>query len=284
VCSTNAVPIKDTSGNVDFDMNFASLDNLDANSSTTNIINKGEVEADVTSAETIYDSLGNAHTLTLTFNHLDDGSWGWSATLPKEDGTLATPSSGVIKFNASGSILSIYQGGNQISTTPPAPTLDFTPSNGAEAQHMTLNFGSGTSGITQTSLTSQVAATSQDGSAAATLSNLNIDQYGNIVGVFSNGNSKTLAQVMVATFSNTNGLISAGNNLYSIASNSGDPIVAAPGESSATTIQSGSLEQSNVDLSKEFSNMIVAQRGFEANSKVITTADSMLQVITNLIR
>jgi len=283
-CTTNAITVTDATGNVNFDLNFASLTLLNANSSTTNVINKGEVEAPVTAAETIYDSLGNAHTLTLTYDHLDDGAWSWSASIPAADGTLSSPSNGVINFNASGSILSIMQGPNQIGTTPPEPVLTFTPSNGSEMQPINLNFGTGTSGITQTSLTSQVAATSQDGSAAATLSDLNIDQYGNIVGVFSNGNSRTLAQVMVATFSNTNGLISAGNNLYSIAANSGDPIVAAPGESSATTIQSGALEQSNVDLSQEFTNMIVAQRGFEANSKVITTADAMLQVITNLIR
>jgi flagellar hook protein FlgE len=283
-CTTNEIKVTDATGNVNYNLNFASLTNLNANSSTTNVINKGETEATVTAAETVYDSLGNAHTLTLAFDHLDDGAWSWAATIPSADGTLASPSSGVINFNASGSILSIYQGGSQIGTTPPEPVITFTPSNGSETQPMHLNFGTGTSGITQTSLTSQVAATSQDGSAAATLSNLNIDQYGNIVGVFSNGNSRTLAQVMVATFSNTNGLISSGNNLYSIAANSGDPIVAAPGESSATTIQSGALEQSNVDLSQEFSNMIVAQRGFEANSKVITTADAMLQVITNLIR
>ncbi|MDR3627396.1 MAG: flagellar hook-basal body complex protein [Ignavibacteriaceae bacterium] len=283
-CSTNSLTVKDASGNVNFDLNFASLTNLDASSSTATTINKGETESSITAAETIYDSLGNAHTLTLTFDHLDDGTWTWAATIPKADGTLDSPSSGKINFNSSGSILSIYQGTNQISTTPPEPTITFTPSNGSESQQMKLDFGSGTSGITQTSLTSQVAATSQNGSAAATLSNINIDQYGNIVGVFSNGNSSTLAQLMVATFTNTNGLTSVGNNLYSVAANSGEPVVAAPGETSGTTVQSDALEQSNVDLSSEFTKMIVAQRGFEANSKVITTADSMMQVITNLIR
>jgi flagellar hook protein FlgE len=283
-CSTNSLAIKDATGNVNFDLNFASLTNLDASSSTATTINKAETESTITAAETIYDSLGNAHTLTLNFDHLDDGTWTWAATIPKADGTLDSPSSGKINFNSSGSILSIYQGTNQISTTPPEPTITFTPSNGSESQQMKLDFGSGTSGITQTSLTSQVAATSQNGSAAATLSNINIDQYGNIVGVFSNGNSSTLAQLMVATFTNTNGLTSAGNNLYSVAANSGEPVVAAPGETSGTTVQSDALEQSNVDLSSEFTKMIVAQRGFEANSKVITTADSMMQVITNLIR
>jgi flagellar hook protein FlgE len=286
-CTTAQDPITGDTGNLNFELNFASLSNLNANSSIQNSINSGETEAPVTAAETIYDSLGNAHTLTLTFDHLNDGTWNWAASMPTADGTLAAPANGQITFDSTGSILSIYNGQNPpqlITSTPPIPTINFTPANGAKTQTIALNFGQNTSGITQTSLTSQVAATSQNGSAAAVLSNLNIDQDGNIVGVFSNGNSETLAQIMVATFENTNGLVSAGNNLYSVAANSGQAEVAAPGGSSNTTIQSGALEQSNVDLSQEFSNMIVAQRGFEANSKVIQTSDEMLQTITNLIR
>ena len=149
---------------------------------------------------------------------------------------------------------------------------------------MNLDFGSGTEGITQTSLSSQVAALSQDGSAASSLANLNIDQYGNIVGIFSNGTSQSLAQVMVATFTNLNGLVSIGDNMYQVAANAGTPRIGEPGESTTTTIQSGALEQSNVDLSEEFTKMIVSQRGFQANARVVTTADALLQEITNLIR
>jgi len=147
-----------------------------------------------------------------------------------------------------------------------------------------LDFGSGFTGITQTSSSSVISALQQDGSASASLSEINIDQYGNIVGVFSNGSSKDLAQIMVATFSNLNGLISVGDNMYSAYANSGIPYITALGSDSGTTIQSGALEQSNVDLSEEFSKMIVAQRGFQANARVVTTADSLLQEITNLIR
>jgi flagellar hook protein FlgE len=287
IVNTNVVGTDPNAGNINFNLNFASLSRLNANSSTQVSINSGESESSVSAAETIYDSLGNAHTLTLTFDHLNDGTWNWAASIPTADGTLAAPADGQITFDSTGSILSIYNGQNPpqlITSTPPIPTITFTPANGAKNQQIALNFGQNTSGITQTSLTSQIAATSQDGSAAASLSNLNIDQDGNIVGVFTNGNSETLAQIMVATFANTNGLVSAGNNLYAVASNSGQAQVSAPGGTSATTIQSGALEQSNVDLSQQFSDMIVAQRGFEANSKVITTADEMLQVITGLIR
>ena len=89
---------------------------------------------------------------------------------------------------------------------------------------------------------------------------------------------------MVATFTNLNGLTSIGDNMYQVAANAGDPRIAEPGQSSSTTIQSGALEQSNVDLSEEFTKMIVSQRGFQANARVVTTADALLQEITNLIR
>ena len=89
---------------------------------------------------------------------------------------------------------------------------------------------------------------------------------------------------MVATFNNLNGLVSVGDNMYNVAANSGDPRIDVPGSTSNTTIQSGALEQSNVDLSNEFTKMIVSQRGFQANARVITTSDNLLQEITNLIR
>jgi len=282
--TTSPTQITNTTNNIDFTLNYNSLSNIAADSQTATSVNKGETATPVMGSETIYDSLGNPHTLQIEFDHLDSGKWAWTASIPATDGTLSSPSSGTINFDASGSIASVFLGTNQVTTTPPIPQIIFAPSNGSENQPLNLNFGLGTSGITQTSLTSQVAALSQDGSPSATLSNLNIDQYGNIDGIFSNGNSKTLAQIMVATFSNLNGLISAGNNLYSVAANSGTPRIDVPGETSATTIQSGALEQSNVDLSQEFTNMIVSQRGFQANAKVITTADQLLQVITNLIQ
>ena len=89
---------------------------------------------------------------------------------------------------------------------------------------------------------------------------------------------------MVATFNNLNGLISVGDNMYSSYANSGEPRIGSLGEETGTTMQSGALEQSNVDLSEEFTRMIVSQRGFQANARVITTADNLLQEITNLIR
>jgi flagellar hook protein FlgE len=167
---------------------------------------------------------------------------------------------------------------------PAIPQITFTPVGGAEVQTIDLDFGSGQNGVTQTSLNSSISALSQDGTASATLSNITIDQYGMVIGVFSNGYTRDLAQIMVATFTNRDGLISVGDNMYQISANTGLAVVGELGEDTGTTVQSNALESSNVDLSEEFTRMIIAQRGFEANSKIITTSDSMLQVITNLIR
>jgi len=283
-CTNVQKEVVDGNVGISFKLNFSSLSNLQADSNAISRIDKGETPEPVLGSVTIFDSLGNPHTLSITYNHIDNNTWSWSAAVPSASGTLSSNANGKIIYDQTGLIQSIWQNGNQVTSTPPVPEITFTPASGAEGQVIKLNFGSGTSGVTQTNLTSQIAALSQNGSASAALSNLNIDQYGNIIGIFSNGNSRTLAQIMVATFNNLNGLVSSGDNMYSVAANAGDPRVDSPGENSVTTIQSGALEQSNVELSEEFTKMIVSQRGFQANARVITTADSLLQEITNLVR
>ena len=267
-----------TSGGLSIDTGDISLDATAVRTGSDNtlsyIVDDNRTPTIVNGSVSVYDSLGNPHTLSVQFTKTDLNTWRWNAAIPATDGTLSN-NTGTITFDANG----------QIQTMSPNPAiLSYAPSGGAESQTIQLDFGSGTSGITQNSLSSQVSALTQNGSASASLSNINIDQYGNIEGIFSNGQSQDLAQVMVATFANNNGLVSVGDNMYTVAANSGDPIVGDPGESTATTMQSGALEQSNVDLAKEFTNMIVAQRGFEANAHVITTSDTLLQDITNLIR
>jgi len=218
--------------------------------------------------------LGSAHTLTLKFTKTSNNNWNWSTSVPAADGTLSG-NTGTISFNPDGSI-------NAISPNPPVVT--FTPTGGASSQNIVLSLGDNFTGITQTSSSSVVSALTQNGSSAASLSNINVDQYGYIVGVFSNGQSRQLAQVLVATFPNLNGMISVGDNMFTVSANTGDPLIGAPGESTGTTIQSGALEQSNVDLSEEFTRMIVAQRGFQASARIVTVSDTLLQEITNLVR
>ncbi len=155
----------------------------------------------VTGSVTIFDSLGSSHTLTLKFTKTSNNNWNWSTSVPSADGTLSG-NTGTISFNPDGSI-------NAISPNPPVVT--FTPAGGASSQNIVLNLGDNFTGVTQTSSSSVVSALTQNGSSAASLSNINIDQYGYIVGVFSNGQSRQLAQILVATFPNLNGMISVGS-------------------------------------------------------------------------
>ena len=169
-----------------------------------------------------------------------------------------------------------------LSHTPTATNsaITFTPSN--QANIMTL--ASDYSKVTQYGGASTLQATGQDGYAAGTLDTTSIDPSGVIVGRFTNGESKNLAQVALATFNNPGGLNKYGNSLFAKSNNSGEAQVGASGSGGRGSFTPGALEMANVDLAQEFSNMIITQRGFQANSKVITTTDQMLEELANLKR
>jgi flagellar hook protein FlgE len=129
-----------------------------------------------------------------------------------------------------------------------------------------------------------VAVSNQNGRAAGTLKSYTLSKDGTLVGSFSNGASQAIARIVLATFSNPGGLEKAGSSGYRATFNSGNAGLGAPGSGSLGTLQAGALEMSNVDLSQEFTNLIVAQRGFQANARIITTSDEVLQELTNLKR
>ncbi len=267
------------SSNLDFTFDATEITQNSATSTLSLSADGNRQPNIVTGAVTIFDSLGTSHQVTIRFTKIGDNQWLFKASVPatSTDNGLEAFTTGSVTFNPDGTL-------DPANISPTNPQLTFTPKGGANPVVLDLDFGQGFEGITQTSASSVISALSQNGAASASLSNINIDQYGNIVGIFSNGNSRTLAQVMVATFKNLNGLISVGDNMYTAYANSGEPRIGALGEETGTTVQSGALEQSNVDLSEEFTKMIVSQRGFQANARVITTADTLLQEITNLIR
>lgn len=268
------INITDATLGINFNLDVSTVTQLSTSTTLSSAVDDNRKPTIVNGTLTIFDSLGNPHTLTLKYTKTATNSWNWTASVPASTGTL-TGNKGTITFNSDGSI-------NTISPNP--PVLSFVPSSGASLQNIELDFGRSFDGITQTSANSVISALNQNGSASATLADLSIDQYGNIVGVFSNGYSRNLAQIMLASFPNLSGLTSVGDNMYTVSANSGDPFVGTAGEETGTTIQSGALEQSNVDLSEEFTRMIVSQRGFQANARVITVSDSLLQEVTNLIR
>ncbi|MCX6826380.1 MAG: flagellar hook-basal body complex protein [candidate division Zixibacteria bacterium] len=124
----------------------------------------------------------------------------------------------------------------------------------------------------------------QNGYGLGILDKISIDKTGNVSGIFTNGVSRVLAQIILADFNNHAGLLKAGRSLYQASANSGQAIEGIAGETISGTISSGALEASSVDIAQEFTNMITAQRGFQANARIITTSDSMLDELVNLKR
>jgi flagellar hook protein FlgE len=252
------------------------------NASATTISISADEDRDpniVSGSINVFDSLGSSHLITVKFTKVNDNQWSWVASVPGTNTASGQEESltGTIVFNSDGSL----SPGN---ISPSDPHLVFDPKGGAETLSVKLDFGNAFDGVTQTSTDSKILGLSQDGGTSASLNNIQIDQFGNIQGIFSNGTTRTLAQLMVANFANVGGLSSEGDNMFSAQPNSGDVVISTLGNDSSSRVQSGVLEQSNVDLSEEFTQMIIAQRGFQANSRVITTADAILQETIALVR
>lgn len=228
---------------------------------------------------TAYDSQGGQHTVVMSFTKTTTPNlWDWEVTLPSGESILEG-GSGTIRFNSDGSLLSFqYNGG--------ATALSFNPNNGAEVVNIAFNPGNTGefNGLTGFASGFTASAINQNGYGMGILEKIAVDSAGTITGIFSNGVSRTLAQIILADFSNQGGLLRSGNSLYQVSANSGPAIQGIAGETIAGTISSGALEASNVDIATEFTNMITAQRGFQANARIITTSDSMLEELVNLRR
>ncbi len=228
----------------------------------------------------VFDSLGSKHTLTIHFrkahtstNPNDPTTWKWYAEVPAPS-TLDQPAFGDIKFNPDGSLKSFNP-----------PSLIFNPNNGSNSgQAIQLDLGTlgKFDGLTSFEAPSATSGQTQDGYPGGDLQQLVVDQTGTIIGVFTNGRSYSLAQVAMAKFVNNEGLMSEGGTLFSASPNSGAPIIGTAGTGGRGTIQPSALEMSNVDLSRALTQLIVIQRGFQANSKTITTSDQMLNTLLQL--
>jgi flagellar hook protein FlgE len=205
--------------------------------------------------------------------------WLWTASVPAP-ATVTGGGSGAVTFDSNGRLQTFsYNGGGS--------SLQFDPGTGATAP-VDIKLDSGKlgdiNGLSQFASPSNAVASGQDGYAMGNLQDISVDARGVITGYFTNGVNQTLAQIALATFNNPTGLLRNGNNMYAESANSGGAIVGFAGTSSQSTITPGALESSNVDLSEEFTNMIIAQRGFQANAHVITTSDEMLNELVNLKR
>lgn len=249
----------------------------------TGSLNRTQDATDIihTTSFAVYDSLGDSHTVTITFQKDDitPNLWHWSASL--DTGTVLGGYSGDVTFNSDGSLSSFtYTGG--------ADAFSFNPGNGAVTP-AEIRFNAGTvggfDGITQLAGPTTTIMSYQNGYTMGELDNIAIDENGEIIGTFTNGVIRKLAEIPLATFANSAGLKKQGNSLWAESSNSGIPLMGTAGRTLAgTTISAGYLEHSNVDLANEFIEMIIAQRGFQANSRIITVGDGILGELAALKR
>jgi flagellar hook protein FlgE len=218
-------------------------------------------------SQTIYDSLGSAHDVTFYFvKTATANTWNLYRQI---DGGAATAATNLV-FTSAGALST---GGSQ--------ALSFAIAGGAATpQTVTVDF----TNMSQFGARSAVLDKTQDGYASGSLQRVTVDTEGQVVAQFTNGQTRTLAQVVLNRFANPQGLVRSGDNLFIASNGSGSPVVGAPGNNGLGRVVSGALEQSNVDLGKEFVDMIVTQRAFQANSRAITTSDEMLQELVNLKR
>jgi len=231
-----------------------------------------------TSSIYVYDSLGNTHNLNLRMTRSEiPGTWRWNAEV-EEPSVLIEGASGTVTFTDDGSLESFSYENN-------LNAMVFNPGSGGQDVSISFDVGSigGFDGVTSTASATSLMATSQDGFGMGTLQGIFIDTSGRFFGNFSNGQTEILSQLLLANFTNPQGMTRAGENLYSETSNSGQARV-TDALQAGSKINSGYLEMSNVDLSREFTDMIVVQRAFQAAARVISTSDQLLQEITSLKR
>ena len=232
----------------------------------------------VTSIDVV-DSQGRTHPVTMTFtrNAQDPTIWDMQAEVDSDEGSITQDSIGQIRFNNDGSFNVIGGGTNQLS---------FAWSGIAQAQNVTINLGTSGQfdGVAMLGSATTLAAVDQDGFGAGSLLNVGFNNDGELMGFYSNGQSEVLDQLRISMFSNEGGLVRQGDTLFAESPNSDDAIATTANAAGAGMVRAGTLENSNVDIAKEFVNLIEAQRGFQANSRVITTTDEILAELMNIVR
>ena len=246
---------------------------------TSNVTLSGNLDAgaavgtSVPTTMTVFDSLGVSHSVKVTYTKTAANQWSWAATSDAADtGISIAPVAGPPSVNEG--TLTYTSGGVFSASTG---TLSFTFPDGATATTPKIDMTQ----MTQFSGTSQPSGQT-DGFTSGTLTTFAVGDAGQLSGVYSNGQTQVLGQIALASFLNPDGLLRAGQNNFTATSASGNPNIGVAGTGGRGTVTTGALEMSNVDLATEFTGMITAERGFQANSRVITTSDQMLQELVNL--
>lgn len=227
---------------------------------------------------TVYDSLGNAYKVEVQFwkTAADASGSTWKWNIPSSAGTEyeTTQASGDISFNAEGIII-------PAGATPENPVvITPDPETGTGAFNVKMDF----SMLTAFAADNSVKPQSVDGYSSGSLVTFSVGSDGILTGIYDNGQQQALGLMAISGFENPAGLQKVGDNMYIPTTNSGDYKAVKAGSGGVGTLNPGTLEMSNVDLSKEFTEMIITQRGFQANSRIITTSDEMLQELVSLKR
>jgi len=246
---------------------------------TTNLNSNATVGTTFSTPVQIFDSLGQSHQATVSYTKTATNTWSYSVALPTGDATgVPSNNTGTLTFDTSGNLVSPTGSVNNITF----PTL----ADGASdlSFNWNLNNSSGTPTISQLAAASSNTANSQDGFTSGVYQSFVVDSAGVITAQFSNGRTSTIGQLAVATVANTAGLTASGGNNFMTTAASGLATVGVAGAGGRGTLDDGALEQSNVNISTEFSNLIVAQRAFEANSKTVTTFDTISQDVLSMVR
>jgi flagellar hook protein FlgE len=228
----------------------------------------------------VYDSLGQAHTLSIQFTNTAAGAWNYSVTIPSTDvtggkGTSTQLASGSVSFDSTGALTSPAAG------KPVAITNSDALADGAATLNINWNlYGTtGTSDLTGFAQTSAASGTTQDGSAAGTVTGISLSDGGTMVATYSNGLQQTLAQVALASIANPGSMVAVSGNNFELGPGTITPTVGAAGTGGRGALVGQSLEGSNVDMAAEFTNLIVYQQAYDANSKVLSTVDQMDQTL-----
>jgi flagellar hook protein FlgE len=251
-----------------------SLDiNLDASANTGDTY---------TTSQTIFDSLGNSNVLTLTYTNTGPGQWDCAASIPTSGG-------GPVTINGSASIPINFDGNGDLTSPAADAILNITLTNGANSpQTVTWDLydalGNSLGDITGYASASTTTFQYQNGYASGVLQGTSVDEDGMVTALYSNGQLNPEYQIALADFPSYHGLKKMGNNLYSESLASGQALVGAAGTGRLGSISPSTIEMSNVDLAQEFVKMITTQRAFQANSRVITTSDELLNELINIKR
>jgi flagellar hook protein FlgE len=247
----------------------------------------GSSGASYETSMTVYDSLGAPHELTLQFQKTDTNTWTYNVAIPGDDVSAGTAGSLYSIPNASGT-LKFDSAGHLTSPAAGAPVEIDIPGLNSGASDMKVSWNlyndAGVGRLTQFGQPNAPSANAQNGSPAAQVVKVGLGDGGKILAGYSDGSQVTVGQVAMAAVRNPDSLVAVGNNNYQLSAKSATPAIGVPDTGGRGSIVGGALESSNVDIATEFTDMIVLQRDYEANSRVVTTVDQLSQDTINLVR